>query len=146
MFQVFNHNNIKEVLSKKPLICFSSELGACGPSGSFFVVFDDKSSYGYSLYPDDCDKELVKEIFEYVPEFKGLVFFSLPKDFKAKRETTIFNMELINLGLGNAADIHKDIYSEKLICKPSLFSELVFDYSGIYPGDMFQLINNHFKN
>ena len=108
--QVFNRNNLNSVLNKTPLICYYSENGACGPSGLFFVIFNDNSIYAYSTYYKKSDRQLINEIAEHVPEFAPLI--GLDGEFNFKRESTTKNMELFYLGLGNFAYIHNSILEE----------------------------------
>ena len=105
MINVFSKNNLEEASKKEPVICYYSEDGACGPSGLFFVVFSDKSCYGYSTYYEKSDKELIRSIIEHIPELRQVVGFS--GDLNYKRETRD-NLEMVYLGLGNHALIRED--------------------------------------
>lgn len=111
MFKVFSEENIKEVKNKKPLVLYYSENGACGPSGLFFVIFEDKSAYCYSTFYKKSDRVLVDKILEYVPQLQGLLGRNEehpcdPKCMKGYR--------LLYLGLGNHALMHRSVYKENL--------------------------------
>ena len=58
MFYVISKENVEQLKSKKPLILFYSENGGCGPSGLFFIIYEDKSAYCYSTFYQKSDKEL----------------------------------------------------------------------------------------
>lgn len=107
MFRVFNWDNIENVTNLKPIICFYSSKGACGPSGTLVVVFENGDSYGYGTTFDSSDVELTKAIVNHVPEFKGLMGF--PPDFHPKRENFRDELESIYLGMGNYCFVRSDI-------------------------------------
>lgn len=109
MTVVFDKNNLKEVINKKPLILYYSENGACGPSGLFFVIFQDKSCYGYSTFYEKSNKTLIHSIIEHVPEFKFIM--TNDKDMNYKREH--FNTYSdVYLGLGNWSLIDESLLDE----------------------------------
>ncbi len=110
MIKVFNRENLKETLEKRPVICYYSENGACGPSGLFFVVFSDKSCYGYSTFYGKSDKGLINNIIEHVPELRSLVFVDCDLNFK--RERYLNSLEMVYLGLGNYALIQEELLTK----------------------------------
>lgn len=110
MIKVFNQNNLKEVLNKKPIICYYSENGACGPSGLFFVVFSDRTCYAYSTYYEKSDFNLIHDILEYVPELTSLV--RVEEELNFKRERYKNEYELVYLGLGNYGLLKNDFVGE----------------------------------
>ena len=109
MINVFSKNNLEEASKKEPVICYYSEDGACGPSGLFFVVFSDKSCYGYSTYYEKSDKELIRSIIEHIPELRQVVGFSGNLNYKREIHD---NLEMAYLGLGNHALIREDLLKE----------------------------------
>ncbi len=129
MINVFAKNNLEEASIKEPVICYYSEDGACGPSGLFFVVFSDRSCYGYSTYYEKSDKELIRDIIEHVPELRQVVGFSGDLDYKREMRD---NLEMVYLGLGNHALIREDLIKQ------------MKEYEGKYEFDLFkQLIENY---
>lgn len=129
MINVFNKNNLEEASKKEPVICYYSEDGACGTSGLFFVVFTDRSCYGYSTYYEKSDKGLIRDIIEHVPELRQVVGFS--GNLNHKREMHE-NLEMVYLGLGNHALIREDLIKQ------------MKEYEGKYVFDCFkQLIKNY---
>ena len=109
MINVFNRNNLEEASKKEPVICYYSEDGACGPSGLFFVVFSDRSCYGYSTYYEKSDKDLIRDIVEHVPELRQVVGFSGDLNYKRKMRD---NLEMVYLGLGNHTHIREDLIKQ----------------------------------
>ncbi len=109
MTQVFNKNNLKEVLDKKPLICYYSENGACGPSGLFLTVFQDHSCYAYSTYYKKSDKQLIHDIIEHVPELRCLI--GLDDVFNFQRKRYVDEYDFFYLGLGNWTLLHHSVVS-----------------------------------
>ena len=129
MISVFDKNNLEETSKKEPVICYYSEDGACGPSGLFFVVFTDRSCYGYSTYYEKSDKELIRDIIEHVPELRQVVGFSGNLNYKRK---LCENLEMVFLGLGNHALIREDLLKQ------------MKEYKGKYEYERFkQLIENY---
>ncbi len=108
--KVFNYQNLSEITGKPPIICFYSENGACGPSGLFYVIFDDGTLYAYSTFYEKSDKGLIKEIMRYVPELESLIQIPiLCEERKRCRFDTVFG---VYLGLGNHSLIREDILSD----------------------------------
>ena len=129
MINVFSKNNLEEASKKEPVICYYSEDGACGPSGLFFVVFSDRTCYGYSTYYEKSDKELIRDIIEHVHELRQVVGFSGDLDYKREMRD---NLEMVYLGLGNHALIREDLIKQ------------MKEYEGKYEFDLFkQLIENY---
>ena len=129
VIKVFNYSNLNEALDKRPIICYRSENGACGPSGLFFVVFSDKTCYAYSTYYKKSDTDLIHSIIEHVPEI-GSVLGSRGK-FNLKRER--YNgYEDVYLGMGNYALIELSLLKE------------MNEYGGQYPiSDFMQLVEKN---
>ena len=143
MFQIFDHENVKETLTKEPLVCFYSGNGACGPSGMLLVVFEDGSSFGHdTLY--GRDQLLIKEIAEFVPETKGLLGY-VNKDYRPKRATTINQMELVNLGLGNYGCIHRSLFQENTHYDLYAIASLIDRITDMKLRDMCALIDETFR-
>ena len=59
VFYVISKENVEQLKSKKPLILYYSENGGCGPSGLFFIIFEDKSVYSYSTFYQKSEKNLL---------------------------------------------------------------------------------------
>ena len=132
MIKVFKKDNLNEVLNKKPLILYYSENGACGPSGLFFVVFDDKSCYAYSTYYEKSDMKLIHEIVEYVPELASLLRDEGNYSFKRERQKDEY--EFVYLGLGNYGLILEELYDK------------MHEYEGQYSfGKFKQLVSNNIE-
>lgn len=133
--KIINHENIKETINKQPLVCFYSCNGACGASGLFFVVFDDKSLYAYSTFYENYDETIIKDIVEYIPESKALLFYD-GDDYNPKRKSFINDMEDFNLGLGNAALIDESYTYFNYTYRIREFYEFVEELSGISVGEI----------
>ena len=138
MFEVFNKDNVKEVLNKTPLIVFYSENGACGPSGLLLVIYSDHSSYGYSTLYKSRDYQLIKSILEYVPQFSPLL--QIEDEHIDKRKRKLDEMNIIYLGLGNFAFIHNSIFEEKLEMNYPCFKEVVKSLTNKDIGEIFMLV------
>ena len=138
MFQVFTKENVNEVLHKKPLICFYSSNGACGPSGLMLVIFSDKSSYGYSTYSENTDHQLVVSIASNVPEFGPLLH--LEDDYEEKRGRQLEDMSFYYLGLGNACFIHDSLIKEDEKMNIKAFKKLIEKVANISMDEMFNKI------
>lgn len=136
--KVINHENIKETINKQPIICFYSGNGACGASGLFFVVFDDKSIYAYSTYCENYDETIIKDIIEYIPESKALLFYD--GDYNPKRKSFISDMEDFNLGLGNDALIDESITYFNYNYRVSEFYEFVREFTGVSVSKIFRKV------
>ena len=111
MAELFSYENIKETLTKKPLVLYFCPPGACGPEGLFFVLFDDKSLYGYLVNHKNTDHQLIKNIIEYIPELKSLLGGN--GNYQYKREKYIDDYYLIYLGLGNVGLIKNERFNAK---------------------------------
>ena len=111
MFEVFNKDNVMKTLNKTPIICFYAELGACGSPGLMLTVFDDGSSYGYSAYYDNSDKEIIRLVMESIPEIASLLRPSVEIDFKREKKKSL---PYAYLGLGNHSLLRQDIYEEMM--------------------------------
>lgn len=107
--KVFNYSNINEITSKSPTICYYSENGACGPSGLFYVIFDDGSLYAYSTYYEKSDMKLIKNIICHAPELRSLIYLD---DETSPERKCRNDMVSIYLGLGNHGLICEHIYSD----------------------------------
>lgn len=143
MFQIFDHENVKETLEKEPLVCFYSANGACGPSGMLLIVFQDGSSFGYNTLHGG-DQALIKRIVEHVPETKGLLG-CINKDYRPKRDTTISQMELVNIGLGNYGCIHRSLFQENIHYDLYAIASLIDGITDMKMRDMCALIDETFR-
>ena len=138
--KVINHENIKETINKQPIICFYSSNGACGASGLFFVVFDDKSIYAYSTYYENYDETIIKDIIEYIPESKALLFYD--GDYNPKRKSFISDMEDFNLGLGNDALIDELFTYFNYTYRISEFYDFVEEFTKVSVGEIFDEVKS----
>ena len=121
MIKVFDHENVDEIINKKPLMCYYSENGACGPSGLFFVIFEDRSCYAYSTYYPESDTNLIHRINECVPELRSLL--GGQGDYQYQRKSTLEDMEYLYLGLGNYGLVEHQVYKKvKRYKKEHIFS------------------------
>ena len=143
MFKVFTYENLKEVENKKPLICYSSSNGACGPSGLFLVVFDDGSIYGYSTYYENSDKELIADIIATVPETYVLLSLFKKVGRKPKRRSYLMDMRDYDLGLGNMVLLNKSI--NERFNFPSFWSFLKEEYN-VNVSDIIDIVNEAINN
>ena len=146
MFNIFDENNVNEVINKRPLIVSWSNNGSSGPMGLMLVIFDDGSSYGYSTLYKYRDDDLIKEIVESVPEFKTLMCTG--KEKNVKREPYKDDMRLTYLGLGNIAYIQNDIFEDFLNLdgksKYTVFKEKVKELSQVDIWDIAKKVREHF--
>lgn len=144
MISVFNKDNLEEASKKEPAICYYSENGACGPSGLFFVIFSDKSCYGYSTYYQKSDLKLIRDIVEHVPELRQLVY--IEGELNYKRERTKDNLEMIYLGLGNYALVKEDLLKKMREYEGqydfSCFKQLVNDCTDGEINDIWSLVKD----
>lgn len=101
---IFNEINANEVICKKPLICFYSSIGACGPCGFILVVFSDRSFYCYSSLGD---KKIIIDIVENIPELSPLL--QIEDEYKERRKRYLDEMTFYYLGLGNTCFIHDSL-------------------------------------
>ena len=137
MFKVFTYENLKEVENKKPLICYSSSNGACGPSGLFLVVFDD------STYYENSDKELIADIIATVPETYVLLSVFKKVGRKPKRRSYLMEMRDYDLGLGNMVLLNKSI--NERFNFPSFWSFLKEEYN-VNVSDIIDIVNEAINN
>lgn len=135
--KVINHENIKETINKQPLICFYSSNGACGASGLYFVVFNDKSIYAYSTYYKKHDETIIKDIIEYIPESRGLLFYD-NDDYSPKRKSFNDEMKYFDLGMGNSARIDESYTYFNYNNRISEFYEFVEELVGISVNEIFK--------
>ena len=105
---VINKNNIHELENKKPIILYYCPGGACGPSGLFFIVFEDKSIYAYNTLLEKSDSDLITKVVELVPELSPLL--RLEKDINFKRDR-FEDLDFIYLGLGNVSLVNSSLVS-----------------------------------
>ncbi len=147
MIKVFDKDNLKETLNKKPIICYYSENGACGPSGLFFVIFSDGDCYAYSTLYKESDKELIRHILEHVPELRQLVHVS--GDINPLRERSNDTYESIYLGLGNYGLLREDYalnldkYEGDYVF--TRFGNMVNEYIKKDTFDIFNLVKNKIR-
>ena len=129
MIKIFSYTNLDEALNKKPIICYRSENGACGPSGLFFVIFSDKTCYAYSTFYKQSNKNLIRSIIEHVPEIGSVL--GMHGEFNLKRERHT-GYEDVYLGMGNYALVDETLLKE------------MNEYGGQYPiSDFMLLVENN---
>lgn len=110
MFEIISNENVHTLANKKPLILYYSENGGCGPSGLFFIIFEDKSVYSYSTFYQKSDKELINKTLEYVPQLQGLIGRNEEHPCEPEK---MKGYKLVYLGLGNHALMHRSVYKKK---------------------------------
>ena len=93
---------------------------------------------------EKSDLKLIRDIVEYVPELRQLLYVEGKLDYK--RERTKDNLEMIYLGLGNYALIREDLLKKMKEYEGqydfSCFKQLVNDFTDDNIGDIWSLVKD----
>lgn len=134
----FNQNTLHLLLDKKCLISFASSIGAQGPSGLIFAIFEDSTMYYINRIKEECNNSVLSDIKGYVPE--------IPLSIVCKNRKDVSNVISRVLGAGNVFSITENEYKDYVKylkdkhsrCSYKIFKTYLFEKYGVDISDIYK--------